>query len=516
MVALAVILTISTVTVAISSVSVEAEGETYWSDHLSAPEQSTVEISGTMVNYVYICTPNELAWVAYQYSLQDYVSQDNIFVLERDIDLSDHIWTPIGSADLPFDDIFDGKDHVISGLRVDSPDQDNQGLFGSTTDGTVIRNVGVTGDVVGKDYVGGIVGGSQGVLIPHGIVNCYFIGNVVGNYDVGGIIGNASHSVVMNCYTSGTVIGDDNVGGIAGVAVFISYSYNFSAVYGTNITGGIVGNLASEIGPGTLDHCYNAGSITGEEGRFGTILGTFDVYQGVTAVYGIELAGDTITVEHAEVITFTAEDVEQGKLRDKMSDFKTGEWIFGKETLSLYYDPIGGHLKVDVIKSSYPQLAVFAKSSNKLIEEHSAKVTGTVTSIDVTGPQGVPGEQGPIGPQGTPGEQGSQGVPGEQGTPGEQGHTGPQGEQGVQGPQGIPGEQGPIGPQGTPGEQGPTGPQGIPGEQGIPEIQSPIIPQGIQGENEDDIISSYYFVIACAVIGALIGGLAVYFITRIR
>ena len=73
----------------------------------------------------------------------------------------------------------------------------------------------------------------------------------------------------------------------------------------------------------------------------------------------------------------------------------------------------------------------------------------------LTGLQGIQGEQGVKGSQG---EQGVQGLQGEQGI------QGPQGEQGMQGPQGKQGMQGEKGVQGPRGEQGP---QGIQGDQGI-------------------------------------------------
>lgn len=73
---------------------------------------------------------------------------------------------------------------------------------------------------------------------------------------------------------------------------------------------------------------------------------------------------------------------------------------------------------------------------------------------DMSGAQGIKGEQGPqgiAGPQGAVGPQGPQGIPGEKGEKGDQGEQGPQGVQGIQGPQGE------IGPQGPQGETGPAG-----------------------------------------------------------
>ena len=554
-----VLFIISATAAVISSESVKAEDETYWIDIPEIPEQNMVQTSEGWIEYTYICTPNELAWVAYKYSAHGYTGQNSIFVLKRDIDLSGRLWTPIGSSVSPFDSVFDGNDHVISGLEINSPDNDNQGLFGVTTDGAVIRDLGVAGNVIGKDNVGGIIGKGQVCIFPHVVINCYFIGNVSGNDNVGGVIGDASFVLIRNCYVAGTVTGNDNVGGIAGIILAASYSYNLSTVNGTGTTGGIAGKM-TDWGPGYLKSCYNAGNVTGENGGFGTIFGVLDPSQNMNIVYGVELAGDVITAKHAGIETFTAEDVVQGKLRGKMDRFNDGEWVFEKDTLSIFYDPIDGLLKAELIKSQYPQLVVFAKNNNKLIEVHSAKATGTGSLIDLSGsqgpqgeqgpqePQGEPGEQGATGPQGPQGEQGNQGIPGEQGPqgpqgePGEQGATGPQGPQGEQGNQGvpgeqgnqgIPGEQGPQGPQGEPGEQGATGPQGpqgeqgnqgvpgeqgsqgpqgeqgIPGEQGISGPQNNPNPQG-QKENDTTIL----IVLVSVLIGAFVGGLAIYYATK--
>ena len=89
------------------------------------------------------------------------------------------------------------------------------------------------------------------------------------------------------------------------------------------------------------------------------------------------------------------------------------------------------------------------------------------------GPQGKQGMQGEKGVQGPRGEQGPQGIQGEQGIQGKPGEIGPQGERGFQGEQGVRGEQG---VQGRPGEIGPQGERGFQGEQGIRGEQ------GIQGE----------------------------------
>ena len=86
---------------------------------------------------------------------------------------------------------------------------------------------------------------------------------------------------------------------------------------------------------------------------------------------------------------------------------------------------------------------------------------------DLSGAQGMKGEQGV---QGVQGPQGEQGVQGEQGPQGEKGDTGPQGEKGATGDTGPHGPQGPqrdTGPQGSQGDKGDTGETGPQGESGV-------------------------------------------------
>ena len=85
------------------------------------------------------------------------------------------------------------------------------------------------------------------------------------------------------------------------------------------------------------------------------------------------------------------------------------------------------------------------------------------------GPQGPPGERGPIGPQGLTGERGPIGDAGPKGADGLQGPIGPQGLQGERGRDGEPGprgERGEQGPAGLPGPVGPQGPIGLTGPKG--------------------------------------------------
>lgn len=83
--------------------------------------------------------------------------------------------------------------------------------------------------------------------------------------------------------------------------------------------------------------------------------------------------------------------------------------------------------------------------------------------IDLQGPPGPKGEQGPRGLTGPKGDTGSQGPVGPKG---ETGDVGPKGDKGDIGPQGPKGDRGSTGPQGVQGPKGETGAQGIQGPKG--------------------------------------------------
>jgi hypothetical protein len=94
----------------------------------------------------------------------------------------------------------------------------------------------------------------------------------------------------------------------------------------------------------------------------------------------------------------------------------------------------------------------------------------TLIWINIVGPQGLQGAEGPQGIQGPQGAQGPQGVQGSQGAQGPIGPTGLKGDKGDKGDQGIQGETGAQGPQGIQGEIGAQGPQGEKGDTGLVSI----------------------------------------------
>ena len=115
------------------------------------------------------------------------------------------------------------------------------GLVGVNESNGEIRGSFALGNVEGDDDgVGGLVGTNNGE-----ISNSYATGNVIGEESVGGLVGSNRNSArIVNSYAAGNVSGDDEVGGLAGRNYpngFIATSYARGNVSGDDKTGGFIG-----------------------------------------------------------------------------------------------------------------------------------------------------------------------------------------------------------------------------------------------------------------------------------
>lgn len=234
--------------------------------------------------------------------MRNYLSSH--FKLISDIDLSDSLWTPIGTSEKPFKGKLDGDNHTINGLTINST-SDNAGLFGESSG--QIENLHLTNvDVKGRQNVGGLigtfnanlkgdkayvenvsvtgairgtltgVGGLIGTNKSDSIVKHIFVDvNVIGNREVGGIVGRSEQRTlsIENSYSKGTVEGTSSVGGLFGAGlIFINNVYSTSDVSGERQTGGLVGTLT-----GKLSNAYATGSVSGTstsiDARVGGLVG---------------------------------------------------------------------------------------------------------------------------------------------------------------------------------------------------------------------------------------------------
>ncbi|MFR9535004.1 MAG: hypothetical protein SNG49_09280, partial [Rikenellaceae bacterium] len=266
---------------ALSCFSVVAtETESTWADVAADSANAIVAVDNTYT----ITTAEQLAWIAGQvntgvsFSGMTVLLANNIELTTANVSTICN-WVPIGSSSFSFSGTFDGQNHTISGLHINT-DATHQGLFGVLGEYAVVQNVGVinttitAGSYVGaiagsmaatgtiknvysdativatglEVYAGGLVGMSGGTAsYPSYIQNSYFTGSVDATAQattvyVGGIAGQST-AYIQNCYNAGTISCSGGattalMGGIVGnrnnsnIAVSDCYFLDTSCQYG--------------------------------------------------------------------------------------------------------------------------------------------------------------------------------------------------------------------------------------------------------------------------------------------
>ena len=200
------------------------------------------------------------------------------YVITADIDLSDiEEWKPIEN----FSGSLNGLGHKITGLKVETTNDENIGLFASVSGeikNLVIENATVSAR--GKSEKAGILAGTCSGLIENVTVS----GTVSAKYydAVGGIIGVCDGGKIINCTNNASVSGANITGGIAGRAElggsdFIKKVVNNGSVDAEEKVGGVFGVLTAKAMVGTLgiSELTNNGEVHGES-YVGGVIG--DVY----------------------------------------------------------------------------------------------------------------------------------------------------------------------------------------------------------------------------------------------
>lgn len=206
----------------------------------------------------------------------DKFSENLMVSLEADIDLtgSEFHGIPI------FCGMFEGNHHTISGLNI-SDNGSVKGLFRYLTEGAVVQDLSVKGKIVpqgSRSYIGGIAGSNAGYVL-----NCTFSGEIEGKDYVGGLVGiNEVTGTIENCEMEGTIQGTHFVGGIAGEnygvirecsngakvntqvhknnlevsEITMEALTNSEASYTVTDVGGIAGSSS-----GVIKECHNRGTV---------------------------------------------------------------------------------------------------------------------------------------------------------------------------------------------------------------------------------------------------------------
>lgn len=312
--------------------------------------KGNVEVYGNVVEFVkdnkvvstytlHIATAERLAELATEVNTG--ACNYDIIMLDNDIDLENKAWTPIGTSSNVFTKIFDGQNHTISNLTINTPWRHDIGFFGFTEKGEVknltihnalvagnqevgvvagspyttkYTNIKITGlvKVTGYSYVGGILGKNAYANLTDLTIDADEGSYVKANSEayrtyVGGIVGfmGEGAQVVSDVQSNIDVIGSTcDVGGITGIA---HYGNTFRNCVCT-------GNVTLENAPDAGDH-LEIGGIAGvwhdETGK--TVTFTNCSFTGTlkTALNGVDKSAD---VAESNKITGRKYGVGTGKL----------------------------------------------------------------------------------------------------------------------------------------------------------------------------------------------------------
>ncbi len=279
-------------------VDIEFEGSGTEDDpYLISSAEELAGLSYLVYNYPYVDSD-----LYDEYNITDSYGADLIFTnvyfkQTADIDMTGHIWQPIGVAidrqmnerGRYFSGHYDGGGYTVSNLTTPYGEGENygqQGFFGAvygfeydpltnlSTLTSTLSNINLSNcNISGSANVGGIAGTS----LSGNIINCTNKdGTVSGISYVGGIagVGSVEKSInTSNIFGASESVVSSSIGGIVGMGV-VSNSFNTGDVSGTNNVGGIAGSMeGTELLQTSIKNCYNLGAIDGTGENIGGIVG---------------------------------------------------------------------------------------------------------------------------------------------------------------------------------------------------------------------------------------------------
>lgn len=265
--------------------------------------------AGTKLSPYIILTAEQLAKLSFVIGANDKDYQGKYYKLGADIILNDgkiiddkgalvadstklHKWTPIGNSSVAFNGSFDGDNHTISGMFINTTSTHN-GLFGNSS-GTIENLTVADSWVYGGKYTAGVAGYNVGTI--ESAKNTASI--TASDNCVGGIVGSSAqkqykyNSILKKLENSGIIVGKNNVGGVAGCVsnVTVDDAENFSQIEGNGYVGGVFGGIGAannndirnvkNFGP--IIGIHFVGGISGHCG--GTSL-NINTYQGTSSYY---------------------------------------------------------------------------------------------------------------------------------------------------------------------------------------------------------------------------------------
>jgi len=259
-------------------------------------QAQTMEPTKNAEGYYQIASKDDLYWFANKVNsgetticailTQDIIVNENVLnetgsLINPNLDEDLILWKPIGNNKNQYTGTFDGRGYAVRGLFFSDKNQNYVGFFGcigkNENNIGIIKNVGVVDSYFyGSTYVGGVCGANNDGAI---IVSCYNASSVGGNTYVGGVCGdNCENAKISNCYNIGYIISRRKVGGVCGdnYKGTIEYCYNSGTI---NVDAEQVGGVCGISYEGNIENCFNIGNISGSE-YVGGVCGS--IYNGIT------------------------------------------------------------------------------------------------------------------------------------------------------------------------------------------------------------------------------------------
>ena len=212
----------------------------YWTDSGNYTEPTIDPATRTVT----ITSAAELAWVAWK-SMQGTTFGEYTILLENDLDLSAHLWMPIGGRDKDgnggnntsaFAGVFDGQGHRIYGMQCVNPDNSGYtALFGKVSNGE-IRNLSVEGSVSAYADAAMLIDSLAGGAV----LNCSVEGTI-------------NTSASYSASDVGALIGDANLGG----TIYHCFANCVTSIDGSQYRGKFLGHGSAAV----VNCCWNAETI---------------------------------------------------------------------------------------------------------------------------------------------------------------------------------------------------------------------------------------------------------------
>ena len=179
-----------------------------------------------------------------------------------DLSLESGDWVPIGDNINRFKGHFNGNNHTVNGMSINSGSKAYQGFFGYLQG--IVKNLSMAevNLTCAGNFHGAIAGYNYGTITNSSVLS----GSVKGTNYVGGLSGDNFMSQMSDCYNGAVVTGSQYVGGIAGRCEqqgIVTRCFNYGMITATIDTncfvGGITGYSSQEV-----TYCYNTGTVNGK------------------------------------------------------------------------------------------------------------------------------------------------------------------------------------------------------------------------------------------------------------